>query len=149
MHAALTRRCAIGRMLHRIRSRQTFPDSCRFELACGQCLDGCDSDLSNVTVDRETLPTCEPIPEGVRPSSAAITLQTFDIQKGYYRTHAESPIVLECYQTGACIGGVNSSNYCAVGYRGPCKSIPKNRWMWSPRNRRVWPTHAVVQTSMM
>lgn len=87
-------------------------------------MDGCKSDLSNVMIDRETIPTCELIPEGVWPSST--TLLTFDIKEGYYRTSTESPIVLECYQPDACIGGTNSSNYCAIGYEGPCKTIPTN-----------------------
>ena len=57
-------------------------------------LDGCESDLSDVTVDTDTLLTCEPMPEGVRSSATATTLQSFDIEAGYYRISTESPIVL-------------------------------------------------------
>lgn len=103
--------------------QQTSPDTCRFEVACGQCLDGCDSDLRNVAIERTMLPTCEPIPAGVWPSSTAIVLQTFDVKKGYFRISSESPIVLECFQKDACIGGINASNYCAIGYEGPCESV--------------------------
>ena len=128
--AALTKLCVIARHSRYppLCSRQTSADNCRFELACAQCLDGCESDLTDVTIDTDTLPTCEPLPEGVRSSTTATTLQSFDIEEGYYRISTESPIVLECYQKDACIGGVNFSNYCAIGYDGPCKPIPKPRW---------------------
>lgn len=136
--AALTRLCVIARdpCSTPLRSRQASADSCRFELACTQCLDGCESDLSHVTIDTETLPTCEPIPEGVRPSSTATTLQSLDIQEGYYRISTESTIVLECYQKDACVGGVNFSDYCAIGYEGPCKPISKYKWAWKPHRSR-------------
>lgn len=76
-------------------------------------------------IDRETLPTCEPIPMGVCPSSTSTTLQTFDIKEGYFRISADSTIVLECYETDACTGGIDPSNYCAIGYTGPCKLTPR------------------------
>lgn len=104
-----------------LRFQQSSPDSCRFKLACAECLDSCEVDLNNVIIDRETLPTCKPVPEGVSPPSTAITLQTFDIKEGYYRVSTDSATVLECYQMGACTGGVDPADYCAVGYTGPCK----------------------------
>lgn len=109
---------------HSVPSLQTYSALCRFELACAQCLpDGCDSDLSNVTIDTKTVPTCEAIPDGVWPNSTAITLAEFDIKKGYFRISAESPLVLECFRAEACKGGVDPRNYCANGYQGPCESI--------------------------
>lgn len=74
----------------------------------------------------ETLPTCEPIPEGVLSSMTAITVQTFHLEEGYYRVSTESSIVLKCYLEEACVGGIDPSDYCAVGYTGPCKFITLN-----------------------
>lgn len=85
-------------------------------------MDGCDdSDLINVKVAGGKPPTCEMIPVGVRPSSSVTTIETFDLEEGYYRVSSESPIVLECYQDDACVGGTDASNYCKSGYRGPCE----------------------------
>lgn len=88
-------------------------------------MDGCDSDLSNVRIDNEMLPICEPIPLGVKSSRTATTLQRFDLEKGYFRTSADSPNVLECYQPDACVGGIDPSDYCDIGYTGPCKSMQR------------------------
>lgn len=116
--------------LRRARSRQASPGNCRFELACAQCPGGCERELSNVTIERSTLPACDPIPVGVWPSPNSTTLQTFDLKEGYYRTSVESPVVLECYQKDACSGGINPDGYCAIGYTGPCESTRTNLcWM--------------------
>ncbi|CAM9485949.1 unnamed protein product, partial [Laminaria digitata] len=45
---------------------------------------------------------------------------------GYYRVSTESLIVLKCYLEEACVGGIDPSDYCAVGYTGPCKFITLN-----------------------
>ena len=103
------------------RPRQASPNSCRFELVCAQCLNGCQSDLSNVIIDRNTLPVCDPIPVGVWPLMPETTLQTLDMKEGYFRISTESPIVLKCFRQDACLGGIEQSDYCATGYTGPCK----------------------------
>ena len=108
------------------RPRQVSPDRCRFGLVCAQCLDGCQSDLSNVAINRNSLPVCNPIPVGVWPLSPATTLQTLDIKEGFFRISTESAIVLECFQQDACLGGIEPSDYCATGYTGPCKPFQTN-----------------------
>lgn len=84
-------------------------------------MDGCDTDLVNVQVGGDKPPTCKEIPMGVRPSSGVTTIETFDLEEGYYRVSSKSSIVLQCYQDDACVGGTDASNYCANGYRGPCE----------------------------
>lgn len=89
-------------------------------------MEGCDSDLVHVKIGGGKPPTCETIPVGVRPSSSVSTIETFDLEEGYYRVSNESSIVLQCYQEEACVGGTNASNYCATGYRGPCESSDRS-----------------------
>ncbi|CAN0446746.1 unnamed protein product, partial [Scytosiphon promiscuus] len=50
------------------------------------------------------------------------------IKEGYFRISVESAEVLECYREDACNGGIDPSDYCAIGYEGPCKSF-KILWM--------------------
>lgn len=62
---------------------------------------------------------------GVKVSeTGGTTLSTLDLEKGYYRTSADSKNVLKCLREEACVGGVDSSNYCASGYQGPCTTNP-------------------------
>lgn len=70
---------------------------------------------------------CKDLPVGVVSSSTGTTVTTLDLAKGYYRTSGGSHIVLECYRKDSCIGGLDTSNYCAAGYEGPCK--PTNERM--------------------
>ena len=86
-------------------------------------MDGCDSDLDNVTISGDKPPICEAIPVGVEASSSVTTIETFNLKKGYYRVSSESVNVLECHQEDACLGGTNASNYCKPGYMGPCESL--------------------------
>lgn len=50
-----------------------------------------------------------------------VTLAELKLERGFYRTSAESQNVLECYQENACIGGADPSRYCEEGYKGACK----------------------------
>lgn len=105
----------------RSRSEQENVDSCVFELVCAQCLDGCQSVLTTVDFKSDMIHVCDAIPEGVQASSPRITIETFDLKEGYYRVNAESSEVLECFQENSCVGGMDANNYCATGYKGPCK----------------------------
>lgn len=63
----------------------------------------------------------------------AVTLETLEIQQGYWRATntSRSNGILPCYNKEACEGGVTgSAGYCAKGYTGPCE------WCIVP-NRRV------------
>ena len=62
---------------------------------------------------------------GVEASGGGgMTLSTLKLDRGYYRTSAESQVILKCHQEKACIGGVEPSQYCEKGYQGPCKANP-------------------------
>lgn len=53
-----------------------------------------------------------------------VTLQTLDIEDGYWRATNTSrgSDILPCYNEGACGGGVtDSAGYCAEGYTGACE----------------------------
>ena len=86
-------------------------------------MDGCNSDLVNVTISADKPPICEAIPVGVEASSSVTTIETFELKKGYFRASNKSVNVLECYQEDACAGGTDASNYCKPGYMGPCESL--------------------------
>ena len=49
------------------------------------------------------------------------TLQTLELQPGFFRPSLESTDIRECFHEAACMGGVELSDYCAAGYTGPCK----------------------------
>ena len=95
--------------------------SCRFNVVCARCSNGGDCVPDNVAIDDETVPGCRTIPTGVHTSSTGITLADFNLKKGYYRDSNASPLILECYQPSACTGGTDATDYCAPGYKGPCK----------------------------
>ena len=58
---------------------------------------------------------------GVNTGTAGTTLQTLELEPGYYRTSETSPNILECHREEACVGGSDASQYCASGYRDACK----------------------------
>lgn len=106
---------------------QETGDTCRFELVCQQCLGGCEVDQMIAMVERNTIPACEDIPNGVLQLSTT-TLATFHLMEGYYRVSAQSRVIRECYQVEACSGGIDHLNYCATGYTGPCKYRQRQTW---------------------
>lgn len=97
-------------------------DSCRFELVCARCSTGCNAIPGGVFVEpQDTLPVCVDLSEGATAVSSGTSLATLTLEEGYYRTSAESQIVLECYQEDARLGGTAGDDSCASGYKGPCK----------------------------
>ena len=93
---------------------------CRVELVCARCQIDCDDIPSSIEIDESETPVCETVPTGVHVSRG-VTLEDFNLTEGYYRVSNKSKTVLECYQPVACIGGIDSTNYCANGYEGPCE----------------------------
>lgn len=47
------------------------------------------------------------------------TLETLELEPGYWRSSTTSREIKECYETDSCVGG--TEEYCAVGYDGPCE----------------------------
>lgn len=99
-----------------------FNGTCPLELPCAQCWPNCDSVEENALIAfGNTIPVCGKLPTGVRAEVAGTTVETFKLERGYYRTSARSSKVLECYRESSCEGGSNAAGYCASGYEGPCK----------------------------
>lgn len=73
----------------------------------------------------ESVPYCEAIPPGVDIGDSGLTLESFALEKGYFRVSNASSVVLKCYQEEACRGGSDARGYCGNGYEGPCKLIAK------------------------
>lgn len=104
--------------------KQSDSDICRADIVCTRCSDGCDDVVDGLTFSStSTVPAavCQNLPVGTIASSAGMTLATLELAGGYYRTSNDSHVVLECHRKGSCIGGANSSNYCAPGFKGPCE----------------------------
>ncbi|CAM9571646.1 unnamed protein product [Ectocarpus sp. 12 AP-2014] len=118
--ASNTLNCPMGEYAY---DKEAEDDSCRFELACARCSADCDAIPSSVTMADSTIPVCIELMEGTQASSSGTTVATLDLREGYYRTSAESRVVVECYLTSACVGGTDPENYCADGYEGPYCSV--------------------------
>lgn len=68
-----------------------------------------------------TVPLCALMPHGVDDSTDGVTLESLDLEEGFFRMSTTSHAVLECYQEEACRGGTEVTNYCSGGYEGPCE----------------------------
>ncbi|CAM9433543.1 unnamed protein product, partial [Ectocarpus sp. 13 AM-2016] len=118
--ASNTLHCPLGEYAY---DKEAEDNSCRFELACARCSADCEAIPSSVTMADSTIPVCVELMEGTQASSSGTTVATLDLREGYYRTSAESQVVVECYLTSACVGGTDPENYCADGYEGPYCSV--------------------------
>lgn len=49
------------------------------------------------------------------------TLETLDLDSGYWRSTDTSKNILSCFNEDACEGGMTVGGYCATGYEGPCE----------------------------
>lgn len=47
------------------------------------------------------------------------TLETLDLERGYWRSSSTSREIRECYEADSCVGG--TGGYCGAGYDGPCE----------------------------
>lgn len=101
--------------------------ACRFLAVCARCSTDCKGESSGVVVaDPAAVPVCDEVPTGARSAEdGGTTLETLELEPGYYRTSNKSHDVLECFQEAACKGGVDAADdgYCAEGYSGPCESL--------------------------
>lgn len=104
--------------------------ACRFLAVCARCSTDCKGESSGVRVvvagGPAAVPVCDEVPTGARSAEdGGTTLETLELEPGYYRTSNKSHNVLECFQEAACKGGVDAAGdgYCAEGYSGPCESL--------------------------
>lgn len=87
-----------------------------YDVAC----EACPAEGNNCTMpyyDRVQL--CESVLEHTTSLAADGTLETLDLEPGYWRSSNTSRDIRECYEADACIGGVQG--VCASGYEGPCE----------------------------
>ncbi|CAM9835026.1 unnamed protein product [Pylaiella littoralis] len=91
----------------------------RFEAVCYDCpgwneCSTCDITRSNV------VPTCAAPLEHTSVDDDGVTLETLNINRGYWRATSESDKILACYNSDACNGGqTGADTYCSPGYEGP------------------------------
>lgn len=99
-------------------------DACRFDHVCARCSSECNNVAAGVTVGEETaVPVCDVVPTGSKSADVGgTTLETLELNPGYYRTSNRSHVVLECFRESSCLGGIDPNSYCADGYDGPCET---------------------------
>jgi hypothetical protein len=69
--------------------------------------------------------TCLRCSEEFTCIETGLTLNTLPLPAGFWRETTTQLNLRECWNRGACIGGAavsgNTNDYCATGYKGPCK----------------------------
>ncbi|CAN0506184.1 unnamed protein product, partial [Ectocarpus sp. 12 AP-2014] len=90
----------------------------RFETECLDCANW--DECSGCTITSgDVVPTCETPLEYTTAEEPGVTLETLNIDGGYWRTTTESDSILACYNTDACNGGqTGEDSFCASGYTG-------------------------------
>lgn len=102
--------------------QETALTKTRFELACARCSAAGSGNPEGVEVQHDNnIPICQDLPTGARAMLSGTTVEGMFLEAGYYRTSAESREILECHRSKACVGGDDATDYCAIGYKGPCK----------------------------
>ncbi|GMI00735.1 hypothetical protein TrVE_jg11097 [Triparma verrucosa] len=99
-------------------------------MACSAC------DSYQVASDERTECVCQqgyyvgedankalPVPDGVSPNTAGMTIETLDILPGFWRTSNGSTEVLSCLNEEHCKGGNNTADLCSEGYTGPLCAV--------------------------
>ncbi|CAN0299763.1 unnamed protein product, partial [Pylaiella littoralis] len=86
-----------------------------YEIACDACRPVECSTCTTSNPDEVQL--CEPVIEHTTSPTRNGTLETLDLQRGYWRSSSMSIEIRECYEVDSCVGG--AGDYRAVGYDGP------------------------------
>ncbi|GMI09829.1 hypothetical protein TrVE_jg7409 [Triparma verrucosa] len=63
------------------------------------------------------------VPAGVKRNVPGMTLNTLDLEEGYWRTTLNSTEILQCVNKKHCLGGANITDMCADGYTGPLCAV--------------------------
>lgn len=79
----------------------------------------------NINIQDPTAePACKEALEHTTSSGVGVKLETLIIEAGFWRATNTSTILLECYNTEACEGGITGSvTFCKTGYTGPCEFV--------------------------
>lgn len=106
--------CKIGTYLNSIAA-----DGTRYSLVCN----GCPGKAPGYGVENEdSVPSCEVQPEHTRSQGGNTTIETLNVDPGYWRTTNTSLNFLACFNEDACKGGMTDDPaFCQPGYEGPCK----------------------------
>lgn len=84
--------------------------------------DGCDECNACEVRDEDKIPICFEQIDNTRSEGGNTTLETLEVNAGYWRAVNTSPHALACFNERACRGGLTSSpEFCERGYEGPCK----------------------------
>ncbi|CAN0479142.1 unnamed protein product [Ectocarpus sp. 12 AP-2014] len=76
--------------------------------------------MSAPGVPSRVTPACEAPLEHTSADEDGATLETLDIDEGFWRATNESEIILACYNADACIWGqTGADSFCAPGCKGP------------------------------
>ncbi|CAN0137715.1 unnamed protein product, partial [Ectocarpus fasciculatus] len=87
--------------------------------ACSGCQATCDGCAQPLLV-----PLCSDVIPHSRSDGGLVTLETLEIDPGYWRATNSSTEVLACYNEDACAGGTTgATEYCVEGYEGPYCAI--------------------------
>ncbi|CAN0218885.1 unnamed protein product [Ectocarpus sp. 4 AP-2014] len=86
-----------------------------YEVACDACRPVECSTCTTSNPDEVEL--CEPVIEHTSSPTRNGTLETLDLERGYWRSSNTSTEIRECYEVDSCVGG--AGDLCAVGYDGP------------------------------
>ena len=82
---------------------------------------GCDTQCDECVVKGKE-PMCHEEVEHSTATGGNVTMDFLSIEPGYWRATNMSIIILECYRTKACLGGITGKeDYCKEGYEGPCQ----------------------------
>lgn len=102
----------LARLICRTTQEDFYTDVCQ---GCPNCTGLC-------FFDGDGSLECVPQLEHATSAGEGVTVETLEIDKGYWRATNTSTLILPCYNTEACVGGITgSSGYCDDGYDGPCK----------------------------
>ena len=92
------------------------------------CFDCPDWDqCSGCTIEEGDLtPVCEVPLLHTTATEPGSTLETLNIEGGYWRATITSKKILACYNPNACSGGrTGTDSFCASGYDGPCEGVTR------------------------
>ena len=90
---------------------------------CYGCPEGCSGcDYGQTIIVPECVLLLDEGIEHVSSSGGVTTLESLEIDRGYWRATNSSRDILQCHNGDACKGGITgATDYCSEGYRGACE----------------------------
>lgn len=110
--------CEPGTFLDTVDATMVDVNFARYDkvcFGCGKC-DTCKVE------DKNLVPICTVQPEHTQSEGGDTTIETLNLDRGYWRATNKSDNILACYNEEACRGGLTgSASFCQPGYEGPCE----------------------------